>query len=186
MFGASIFNTYSFLVMMEISFVFKGMLLLFLGAMAKALHFSWEALIFMAILYLLVRFNPAIVSPLKFIRQGFASLKRKRSRKAYGRLCDEIKEFKYLRAQKIFDETMKLIASNSAIKKNDPLVHYNLARAYSLYNKPKEALFHLRQAIESGYADVARAQKDVDLAGLRLYPEFQKWCGVGASNRTNG
>lgn len=159
---------------MGIFFSLFWLLFPFLGAQVEGMPITWEVLAFTAILYFLLVFNVAF-SPVNFMKQTFASIERSRRKKEYKWLCDEIEEFRYLRAKKIVDETFKLISNGSAVKENAPAVHYNLARAYSVYGKPEEALLHLQKVIDSGYLDLAKVQEDVDLAGLRLTKEFQRF-----------
>ena len=161
--------------MMGIFFSLLWFLFPFLGIQAEGIIISWGAFVFVSILYLLLISNAVFFSPVNFIKEVYASIERSRNRKEHKRLNDEIEEFRYLRAQKIFHETLKLISQGSATKESDPAVHYNLARAYSLCGKPKEALHHLQKVINSGYLDLAHFQKDTDLVGLRLTQEFQRF-----------
>lgn len=159
---------------MKIFFTFKWLLFPFPGLEVEEVTVAWEALAFIATFCLLIAFKAALIFPATNFMGRICSLiprfiNRKKQREV------EVEELKYLRAQKIFFETGKLISGGSAVKKNDPAVHYNLARAYSLFNKPKEALFHLHKATESDYVSLAKVQNDKDLASLRLSQEFKKF-----------
>ncbi len=58
------------------------------------------------------------------------------------------------------------------LRKNDPIVHYNLACSYALLGQKKEALLALQKAIRLGYADFAYLRKDKDLKSLHNDPAF--------------
>lgn len=59
------------------------------------------------------------------------------------------------------------------LRKNDPVVHYNLACSYALLGQTKEALATLEKAIELGYHDFAYLLRDKDLKNLHSDPTFR-------------
>jgi tetratricopeptide (TPR) repeat protein len=58
------------------------------------------------------------------------------------------------------------------IRPEDPRLFYNLACAYSLEGKKKEALAALKNAVEKGFADMRTLESDPDLEPLRKDPSF--------------
>ena len=60
-----------------------------------------------------------------------------------------------------------------ALRPDDTMILYNLACAYCLMDKPKEALVALRKARETGYRDPAWVRQDPDLVALHGDPEFE-------------
>ena len=61
------------------------------------------------------------------------------------------------------------------LRRDDPLVWYNLACSYSLLNRVDEALECLRRAFDLGYTDMKFLTKDPDLANLRRTPKFRQF-----------
>jgi len=59
------------------------------------------------------------------------------------------------------------------LRKEDPVVHYNLACSYSLTGQKKEALTSLEKAIALGYRDFEYILKDKDLKNLHSDSSFQ-------------
>ncbi len=59
------------------------------------------------------------------------------------------------------------------IEPNDVSTHFNLARAYSLEEKPEKSIFHLNQALRNGFKDVEKIETHDDLAFLRIQPSFE-------------
>ena len=62
----------------------------------------------------------------------------------------------------------------SKLKKNDPVIFYNLACSYALLRKTQEAVKALSKAIRLGYADFNHIRRDRDLKNLHSDPRFQK------------
>jgi len=60
------------------------------------------------------------------------------------------------------------------LKKDDPLVHYNLACSHALLNNVNAAFDALEKAISLGYNDIYHLEKDKDLALLRKDSRFKK------------
>jgi predicted esterase len=60
------------------------------------------------------------------------------------------------------------------IRPGSPVLHYNLACAWALAGRKKEALAELRRAVELGYKDAAHMAADPDLASLRGEQDFEK------------
>ncbi|MCF6148627.1 MAG: hypothetical protein E3K37_08205 [Candidatus Kuenenia sp.] len=62
----------------------------------------------------------------------------------------------------------------SRLRKDDPVVHYNLACSYALLENIEEAFIALEKAIDLGYKDVYHMKQDKDLAVLRKDIRFKK------------
>jgi len=60
------------------------------------------------------------------------------------------------------------------LRKEDPVVHYNLACSFALLKQTTEALAALARAISLGYSDFEHMQRDRDLKNLHDHPEFRK------------
>lgn len=60
------------------------------------------------------------------------------------------------------------------LRRDDPLVWYNLACSYSLLARVEEGLECLRRAVDLGYTDMKFLTKDPDLANLRRTPKFRQ------------
>ena len=60
----------------------------------------------------------------------------------------------------------------AALRKDDPIVQYNLACSYSLVGQPDKAISALENAIELGYLDVEHINEDSDLDNIRSDPRF--------------
>lgn len=68
------------------------------------------------------------------------------------------------------------LASEAAFKEEpDPSYAYTAACAWTLANKPADALRLLTLASQNGYRDAAGAKSDPDLKSLRGRPEFEGW-----------
>lgn len=73
-----------------------------------------------------------------------------------------------------FEEGLRMDLRLSRLRRDDALVHYNLACSYSLLNRTDEALVSVKRAVELGYADFSYMQRDPDLANLRLDKRFRE------------
>jgi tetratricopeptide (TPR) repeat protein len=60
------------------------------------------------------------------------------------------------------------------IQPKDQLTLYNLACAYALWDKKREALRALGEAVDAGFDDVDHIERDPDLQGLRDDPDYRK------------
>lgn len=61
----------------------------------------------------------------------------------------------------------------------DPAVHFNLACAYSLCERPDPAFFHLTKAVHFGFVDFDKIESHQALAYLRTLPEFSEFVKNG-------
>lgn len=61
----------------------------------------------------------------------------------------------------------------SQLRKDDPLVHYNLACSYSLLGLIENAFSSLKAAVGLGYQDFDYMRRDPDLENLRKDERFQ-------------
>ncbi|MBM4055086.1 MAG: hypothetical protein FJ264_10555 [Planctomycetes bacterium] len=62
----------------------------------------------------------------------------------------------------------------SRLRKDDPVVHYNLACSYALLDNIEAAFAALEKAIELGYKDAHHMKHDKDLDVLREDARFKK------------
>ena len=76
-----------------------------------------------------------------------------------------------------FDYDGAIVDFQKALKLDpqDIAVHFNLACAYSLNEKPEEAFHHLDKAVEMGFNDYKRIKEHDALAYLRIQPEFEEF-----------
>ncbi len=73
-----------------------------------------------------------------------------------------------------FKKGLEIDLRLSQMRKDDPLVHYNLACSYSLLNLLDEAFRALRKAIVLGYSDFHYLKLDPDLENLRKDTRFPR------------
>lgn len=71
------------------------------------------------------------------------------------------------------EKALELDLRLSKLKREDPIVHYNLACSFALTGRKKEALQALERAIGLGYDDLNHMKKDADLKSLWEDPRFQ-------------
>jgi len=60
------------------------------------------------------------------------------------------------------------------LRKDDPIVHYNLACSFALMGQKQSALRNLKRSVKLGYTDFNHLKKDPDLKSLHEELEFQK------------
>ncbi|MDP8260275.1 MAG: tetratricopeptide repeat protein [Candidatus Gygaella obscura] len=80
--------------------------------------------------------------------------------------------------QKGFEIDLRL----SQIKKNDPIVYYNLACSLSLLGRIEQALSALSKAICLGYNDFDYINQDSDLNNLREDKRFRELLKTAVKN----
>ncbi|GLR19782.1 hypothetical protein GCM10007940_43980 [Portibacter lacus] len=68
----------------------------------------------------------------------------------------------------------------------DMALHFNLACAYSLTEKPKKGFYHLQKAVENGFKDFEKIKTHDDLAYLRIQEEFEEFQENGYKFNTSG
>jgi TM2 domain-containing membrane protein YozV len=56
---------------------------------------------------------------------------------------------------------------------SDMALHFNLACAYSLTEKPEKSFFHISRAVENGFKDFEKIKTHDDLAFMRIQDEFE-------------
>lgn len=61
------------------------------------------------------------------------------------------------------------------ITPDDPEIHFNIAKAYSLTENKELAFRHLDTAVQYGLKDPARIDKNEDLAYIRVQPEYESF-----------
>jgi len=80
----------------------------------------------------------------------------------------KFRDFDYDGAIEDFQKALKL-------DPRDIAVHFNLACAYSLNEKPEQAFYHLDKAVELGFNDYKRIKEHDALAYVRIQPEFDEF-----------
>lgn len=167
---------------MGIFFGIPWLLFTFAVTKEEQLPYLWVLFVFIIPFFLLKLLKAGLFSSSEAaLRLVNASATEEPSGRRDKRKGEEVEEEKHRRAQMIFREIAAGFTSqDSATNKRNPAIHYKLARAYSLFSKPREALFHLRLAVEEDCSCLAKIKKDKDFAGLRLSQEFRKFeAGIG-------
>jgi tetratricopeptide (TPR) repeat protein len=72
-----------------------------------------------------------------------------------------------------YAEGLKIDLRLSRLRRDDPMVHYNLACSYSLLGKIDSAFKTLKNAIGLGYDDFNYLRRDPDLENLRKDKRFE-------------
>lgn len=72
----------------------------------------------------------------------------------------------------LYEKGLEIDKRLAELRKNDPIVHYNLACSFALLEKTDEALMALEQAISLGYSDFEHMKRDRDLKNLHGHPRF--------------
>ena len=78
-----------------------------------------------------------------------------------------------------YQEAIDLMHQSLQINGNDPNSHYNLACYYSRLNKIDLAFRHLSKAVELGYSNFEKIEKDEDLTNLRNTEKFAEFADKG-------
>lgn len=76
--------------------------------------------------------------------------------------------------KKLYEKGLKVDERLAVLRKDDPIVLYNLACSYSLLKQPDKAFDALNKAFELGYHDVNHMKKDSDLGPIRSDPRYAK------------
>lgn len=66
----------------------------------------------------------------------------------------------------MFEKGLKIDKKLARLKKDDPIVHYNLACSLALVGEKEKALSALKRSIQLGYHDFEHMKKDADLKSL--------------------
>lgn len=74
-----------------------------------------------------------------------------------------------------FDGAIELFQKVLAVAPDDIPSHFNIACAYSLLEKTKEALNHLDAAVRLGFKDIEKIRNHDAFAFLRIQPEYQEF-----------
>lgn len=72
------------------------------------------------------------------------------------------------------DKGLNIDLRLTKIKKDDPIIWYNLSCSYSLLNRIDESFEALQQAISFGYDDLQFLKRDSDLRNLRKSKRFSE------------
>lgn len=104
----------------------------------------------------------------------------KRARETYLKPSNNLKEseqFKQsgIRKFKEFDTKGAIEEFKKAllILPDDKALHFNIACAYSIEEKPSESFFHLDKAVANGFKDIDKILTHESLAFIRVMPEFE-------------
>ena len=73
---------------------------------------------------------------------------------------------------KMYAKGLEVDQRLASLKKDDPVVQYNLACSYALLNQANEAFAALNKAAELGYRDVDHMNNDPDLDKIRSDPRY--------------
>ena len=73
----------------------------------------------------------------------------------------------------LYEKGLRIDKRLAKLKKEDPVVHYNLACSLALVGKKEDAISALKRSIQLGYSDFEHLRKDQDLKTLRDDPRFQ-------------
>lgn len=73
----------------------------------------------------------------------------------------------------MYEKGLKIDKKLARLKKEDPIVHYNLACSLALMGEKNGAFLSLERAIKLGYRDFDHMKKDSDLKILREDPRFK-------------
>lgn len=77
------------------------------------------------------------------------------------------------------EEARREMQLATALRPNDPTLHYNCACTYTALGLKEEALDSLRRAWEAGYHDMNWIRRDPDLEALHGDPEFERLYPAG-------
>jgi len=72
----------------------------------------------------------------------------------------------------MYDNAKNIFEQMLVLNYNNPLTLYNLACAESLKGEVKEAIAHLKEAVENGYSNLQHLIADPDLKNLKFEPDF--------------
>ena len=72
-----------------------------------------------------------------------------------------------------YDKGLQIDKRLARLRKDDPIIHYNLACSLALLSHKDQAFTALKRAIELGYSDFEYLKRDSDLRSLRDDPRFQ-------------
>ncbi len=83
----------------------------------------------------------------------------------------------------LYEKGLEIDRRLAELKKDDAVIHYNLACSYALVNQPKQAFKALTRAIRLGYRDFEYMKRDRDLVKLHAHPEFQRLTQAGKNKK---
>jgi len=70
----------------------------------------------------------------------------------------------------LYQEGLRIDKHLAKIRKDDPVVHYNLACSFALVGDKTKSLTALRRAVRLGYSDFEHLKRDKDLEIIRNHP----------------
>jgi len=75
-------------------------------------------------------------------------------------------------SNEMYSQGLRIDQRLVSLRKDDPIVHYNLGCSYSLLRRADEAFRALQAAIELGYGDLRHMEGDDDLDNIRTDPRY--------------
>ncbi len=75
-------------------------------------------------------------------------------------------------SSKMYAEGLKIDQRLATLRKNDPIVRYNLACSYALLRQTDKAFEALNEAVALGYSDANHMDDDKDLESVRSDPRY--------------
>ena len=78
---------------------------------------------------------------------------------------------------KLYAKGLEVDRRLASLKKDDPIVYYNLACSHSLLKQADEAFGALFKAVDLGYRDIDHVQQDGDLDAVRADPRYEEALG---------
>lgn len=70
----------------------------------------------------------------------------------------------------LYREGLRIDKQLARIRKNDPIIHYNLACSLALVGDKAKAVTALKRAVRLGYSDLEHLKRDKDLESVRNHP----------------
>lgn len=116
-------------------------------------------------------------------RQTNEEIYRERQKQSSAKTLSRANPYKKTGLQKYKDYEIEMAITDFEkgleIEPNDVTLHFNLACAYSLEEKPSKSLYHLQKAVLNGYKDKEKIETHDDLAFLRIQPDFEAFKANG-------
>jgi tetratricopeptide (TPR) repeat protein len=75
-------------------------------------------------------------------------------------------------SNEMYAEGLKIDQRLATLRKNDPIVRYNLACSYALLRQTDKAFKALNEAVALGYSDADHMDDDKDLDSVRSDPRY--------------
>ena len=86
----------------------------------------------------------------------------------------------------LYREGLKIDRHLAKIRRNDPIVHYNLACSFALVGEKTKAVTALKRAVRLGYSDLEHLKRDRDLKSIRNHPWIKSLYSPKLRKRSRG